>query len=339
MTIKDIAKKCGVSVTTVSRALNNLPGINQETKERILKVVEEEGFVPNNSARVLKQQESNTIVVIVKGIDNLFFQPMITEILENANTENYSMMLHYIPSDEDEMNVAQQIIVERKPKGVIFLGGYFINEGERIKKWGVPCVVAAAGRVDEDTGAACSYFIVDDFRESYKAVDALIHKGHKKIAMLCSRKDEPGISYNRLAGYKKALEDHHIEIDERLIIYCSDDAGAYTVARGYEDTKKILRDHIDCTAIYAISDMAAMGVCRALLEEGKTVPGDYSVMGYDGVEISKYYIPSLTTIKQPVREMARMAVTTLFDMIKNDQKIVHRIMECELMERESTTSI
>ena len=101
MTIKDIAKKCGVSVTTVSRAINNLPGINEKTKEMIMQVIKEEGFVPNNSARVLKQHESNTIVVIVKGIDNLFFQPMLTEILENVNTEKYSMMLHYIPTDED----------------------------------------------------------------------------------------------------------------------------------------------------------------------------------------------------------------------------------------------
>ena len=78
MTIKDIAKKCGVSVTTVSRAINNLPGINEKTKEMIMQVIKEEGFVPNNSARVLKQHESNTIVVIIKGIDNLFFQPMLT---------------------------------------------------------------------------------------------------------------------------------------------------------------------------------------------------------------------------------------------------------------------
>ena len=339
MTIKDIARKCGVSVTTVSRALNNLPGINQETKEMILRTIKEEGFVPNSNARVLKQNESNTIVVIVKGIDNLFYQPMITEILENVNTEKYFMMLHYIPTDEDEIGVAQQIVVERKPKGIIFLGGYFVNEGERIKSWRVPCVVAAAGRVDENNAEAYSYFVVDDFKESYKAVESLIQKGHHKIAFLCSCKDESGTSYNRLEGYKKALEDYHIDVDERLIIYNNDDASAYTVERGYTDTKMILREHIECTAIYAISDLVAMGVCRALTEEGKSIPNDYSVMGYDGLEILKYYNPSLTTIKQPVKEMARRSVKTLFDMIKGTQDIVHCVMECELIERESTASI
>ena len=339
MTIKDIAKKCGVSVTTVSRAINNIPGINEKTKEMIMQVIKEEGFVPNNSARVLKQHESNTIVVIVKGIDNLFFQPMLTEILENVNTEKYSMMLHYIPTDEDEIDVAQQIVVERKPKGIIFLGGFFINEGERIRRWGVPCVVVASGRVDEDSAAVCSYFNVDDFKESYKAVESLIQKGHRRIALLCSCKDEPSISYKRLAGYKKALEDYQIEVDEQLIIHSKDDANAYTVERGYADTKKIIKNHIDCTAIYAISDLVAMGVCRALIEEGKSIPDDYSVMGYDGLEISNYYNPSLTTIKQPVKEMARRAVKTLFDMMKGKQDIVHCVMEGELMERESTASI
>ncbi len=339
MTIKDIARKCGVSVTTVSRALNNLPGINQETKEMILRVVKEEGFVPNSNARVLKQHESNTIVVIVKGIENLFYQPMITEILENINTEKYSMMLHYIPTNEDEVGVAQQIVIERKPKGIIFLGGYFINEGDRIKSWGVPCVVAASGRVDEDSAAACSYFSVDDFKESYRAVESLIQKGHRKIAFLCSCKDEPGISYNRLEGYKKALEDHQIDVDERLIIYSNDDENAYTVERGYTDTRMILKNHIDCTAIFAISDLVAMGVCRALIDAGKSIPGDYSVMGYDGLEILKYNNPSLTTIKQPVKEMARRSVKTLFDMINGTQDIVHCVMECELIERETTASI
>ena len=339
MTIKDIAKKCGVSVTTVSRALNNLPGINKDTKEMILRVVKEESFVPNSNAKVLKQHESNTIVVIVKGIDNLFFQPMITEILENVNTEKYSMMLHYIPTDENQIDVAQQIVAERKPKGIIFLGGYFINEGKRIKNWDVPCVLAAAGRVDEDSAEACSYVNIDNFEESYKAVESLIQKGHRKIAFLCSYKNEPGASYSRLEGYKKALRDYHIDVDERLIIYNNDDANAYTTERGYADTKMILKNHIDCTAIYTLSDLVAIGVCRALIEEGKSIPNDYSVMGYDGMEISKYYNPSLSTMKQPVKEMARKAVTTLFDMIKGTQGIVHCMMECELIERESTASI
>ena len=132
VTIKDIAKICGVGVSTVSRAINDSPGISLETKERILRAIEENNYVPNNSARNLKRIESETIAVLVKGINNSFFSPMITEFEKGIQDEKYTFILQRVDQNQDEIDVALEIEKEKKLKGIVFLGGYFSHSKQLI---------------------------------------------------------------------------------------------------------------------------------------------------------------------------------------------------------------
>jgi len=339
ITIKDIARMCGVSVTTVSRAINNYPGINQTTKDRIMKVVRENQFIPNNSARNLKRLESHAIAVLVKGISNPFFQPMISILEKLIHERKYTFILQGVNDDEDEIDVALELILEKKPKGIVFLGGYFYHTQEKLKQLDIPCVVGAVGDIDKKSSNICSSVHVDDVKESYKMVDYLCKSGHERIAILVASPDDKSISSQRLEGYKQALSDHGIPVCEKLIRYTEPGEDAYTMKRGYESMKKLLHEGLDFSAVYAISDTAAMGVCRALREEGKRVPEDYSVVGFDGLDLASYYIPTITTVKQPVEEMARAVAEILFDAIENDAPVKHKIFEGELLMRESSKKI
>ncbi len=336
MTIKDIAKLCGVSVTTVSRALNNYPGINQATKEKIMQVVSENQFIPNNSARNLKRLESNAVAVLVKGISNPFFQPMIGVLEKRIHERKYTFLLQGVNGDEDEIDVALELVLEKKPKGIVFLGGYFCHTQEKLKLLDIPCVIGAVGDIDEKSGRICSCVHVDDVRESYKMVDYLCRMGHTRIAILVASREDMSISAQRLEGYRQALRANGIPVREELICYSTTDADAYNMERGYRDMKRLLASGIDFSVVYAISDTVAVGVCRALKEEGKRVPEDYSVAGFDGLDIASYYIPTITTVRQPVEEMACAVADILFDAIEEHRPAQHRIFEGELLVRESS---
>ena len=339
ITIKDIARQCGVSFSTVSRAINNHPGINQDTKNMILKVVEENQFIPNNSARNLKRLESNAIVVLIKGIGNPFFQPMIDVLEELIHKHQYTFILQRVNDNQDEIDVALEMVLEKKPKGIIFLGGYFVHTKDKLNQLDLPCVIAAVGDIDDSSTAICSSVHVDDVKESYRIVDYLCRAGHKRIALLAASEDDKSISALRLEGYRRALQDNGLPVCDELINYTSPGQEAYTFERGYRGMKELLEQKADCTAVFAISDVIAMGACRALKEAGKNVPEDYSVVGFDGLDMGAYYIPTITTIRQPVVAMAEAAAEILFDAIGKNGPIVHRIFEGELLVRESSRNL
>ena len=149
-TIKDIAKICGVGVSTVSRAINNHPDINPETKEKIMNTIKEYGYVPNNSARNLKRVDAKAIAVLVKGISNPFFSNMIKVIEEECKKKRYSMELSHIEADEDEVDAALKVVKEKRLRGIIFLGGLFSHSDEKLKKLNVPFVFSTAGSIPEN---------------------------------------------------------------------------------------------------------------------------------------------------------------------------------------------
>ena len=163
--------------------------------------------------------------------------------------------------------------------------------------------------------------------------------GHRRIAIFAASREDRSIGALRLAGYKAALSDNGLPVSEELVCYAGPEEDAYSLERGYRGARELLENGTECTAIYAISDTVAIGICRALKEAGKKVPEDYSVVGFDGLEIASYYIPTITTIRQPVEEMAENVAGILFDTIENDAPIQHRIFEGELLLRESSGSI
>lgn len=315
MTIKDIAKVCGVSVSTVSRAFNDHPDINEETKQRIMETIKKYNYTPNNNARNLKIAESNTIAVLIKGITNAFFNEMIKIIEYETKIKKYSFLLHRVEEFEDEYEVAAMLEKEKRLNGVIFLGGN-LGVKDHSEKLSIPYVLCTGSIFDEEVAKECSYVLVDDYLESYKMVDYLCKLGHKKIAIIIYPPGEYNVTRHRHSGYKKALEDNGLEYDESLVRYVLNDTiDTFTMQYGYEVTKELIKDEMDFSAIFATSDSIAVGAIKAISESGKKVPLDYSVAGFDGLDITYFYEPSITTIKQPAELMAAEAINILFDIM------------------------
>ena len=339
-TIKDIAKICGVGVSTVSRAINNHPDINPETKEKIMNTIKEYGYVPNNSARNLKRVDAKAIAVLVKGISNPFFANMIKVIEKECKKKHYYMELSHIESDEDEVDAALKVVKEKRLRGIIFLGGLFSHSDEKLRKLTVPFVFSTAGSIPENISKKLySNICVDDRKESARIVDYLIGLGHEKIAMIVAEPNEQSIGKLRLDGYYEALQAHDIAINPNLVYQTTNEVGHFSMENGYRTTKRLIESGEEFTAVYAMADVLAIGAIRALLESGLRVPEDVSVAGYDGIDVSGYISPSLTTIRQPVEDMAKNTVKLLFDIIAGKKEHQHITFDGELLERESTKKI
>lgn len=340
ITIRDIARLSGVGVSTVSRAINNHPDINQETKQMIMDVIEKHNYIPNNSARNLKRTDAKCIAVLVKGITNPFFSNMIKIMEEEIKKKKYTLVLMHVESTENEVDVALEVIKEKRLRGIIFLGGYFSHSEEKLNKINVPFVLCTCGCVPENMSlkkySSCS---VDDEKEAYNMVNYLISQGHVKIAILSAESEDLSIGKLRLDGYKRALEDSAIAVDERLIRHMKKDVESYSMQNGYIVTKELLESKVEFTAIFALSDVIAIGACRALVDEGKRIPEDYSVAGFDGVELGDYYIPTLTTVKQPVDAISREAIGILFNIIAGREENQHHVFDAEILVKESVKRI
>ena len=180
---------------------------------------------------------------------------------------------------------------------------------------------------------------MDDIKESHKLVTYLQENGHEKIAVLAGYIWDQSISRLRIQGYYKAFEDKGMSVDEELIRYTPKNRRSYTMENGYELTKELIKSNKDVTAVYAVCDTMALGACKAILDSGKRIPEDYSVVGFDGLEITHYYNPSITTIRQPVEEMARETTNILFDLINKKVSNKHKVFEGELIVGQSSKKI
>ncbi len=334
ITIKEVAKLCGVGVSTVSRAINNHPDINEATKQMVLDTIKKYNYVPNNSARNLKRSDSNTIAVLIKGISNPFFSEMIQIFERETQRKKYSFVLQHVEEFEDEIDVAIQLEKEKRLKGIVFLGGLSYHTEEKLEQLTVPFVISTVDSLEHDGDYAC--VAVDDEKESFRMVDYLCRCGHRQIAILMACRDDASIGRMRLNGYKRALAVHGIPYEEELVIWSENDHPTYSMANGYALGEKLLRSGQEFTCVYAISDSLAVGACKALFDAGRQVPRDCSVAGFDGLDLAAYYEPSITTIRQPRTEMAEATMRLMFDLIKKKQVERRLVFEGELVEGSST---
>ncbi|WP_075681650.1 LacI family DNA-binding transcriptional regulator [Roseburia sp. 831b] len=339
MTIKDIAKMCNVGISTVSRAINDDPGINQETKKRILKVIEEQNFVPNKSARNLKMTEAKTIALLIKGTNNPFFQGMLRIFEQELQKVEYSYLVYPVADDQDETAIAMELVQERRLKGIIFLGGLTEVSEVSLDKIGVPCVRCTVSNPSISVGTKDYAVSIDDRKEAYKAVDYLCKCGHKDIAIVCGREDDCSIGRMRQEGYMDALLDHGISYDPQLVLYVKGEVCEFSAQNGYSTVKALLESDKKVTAIFLISDMMAFGAYKAIKEKGLRIPEDISVIGFDGLDLTRFYHPSLTTVRQPCDQMVKASIEVLLGAINDGNTGEQRIFPAELIVRESVRNI
>lgn len=337
MTIKDIAKLCGVSVSTVSRALNNRPDVSQELRKKILEVVEANNYIPNNSARDLVKSQSDAIGVVTRGIGNPFFSDMLKTITREIDLQGYTTVLRQIGSDEDEIKAGAVLEREKKLQGLLFLGGRFDYTPEELTSINVPFVCCSYtngfGTLQDEEYASVS---IDDQEAAFQAVNHLIALGHKRIAALVPSCSDRSISELRYNGYRAALFAADVPFDKELLI---ETGGSFELEDAYAATKTLLSKTEAFTALFVVSDTMAMAAIKALSDSGFSVPGDVSVIAIDGLRSSEYIIPTLTTMVQPTVEMGRESVKILMDMVKSGEGPRHCRLEPRMRPGGSVSSI
>lgn len=334
MTIKDLAAMTGYSVGTVSRVLNNHPNVSDTARDTILRAVKDSGFQLNTNAKQLKQQHSNTILAVVKGTSNELFGELIEVIQSQLARTSYVLHVDYMDEDANEVLRAVQLCREKKPLGILFLGGNRHNFMADFSKIDLPCVLVS------NNAQALQYpnlssVSTDDRAAARCAMETLLSLGHRKFAIIGGDRRVSDTSRLRYEGSIAPLLELGIPFDPERD-YCG---VRFSYQDGYRATEQLLRTGRRFTAIFAVADVMAIGAIRALWDHGLRVPEDVSVMGVDGLPLGNYLVPQLSTIGQSAHQMAARSVHILLDSIENDAPACHETIPFTLYQRESIRKI
>ncbi len=334
LTIKDISKKTGYSITTVSKAFNGYSDISDKAKKTILKTAKELGYQPNASARSLVTKKSWTIGVVFEertgvGITHPFFGNILDKFKNYVEKEGYDIL--FISqligiSGNSYINHCRQKGVD----GIIILCSYVEeNSIKCLIESNIPSIV-----IDHDTDLTnCIY--TDNYKSTYNAVKYLIDKGHKKIAHIHGDLQSYAGS-ERLKGYKQALADHNLPYKDAFLF----EGISYSMKEGHQRGLEIATMVNKPTAIVIAGDNLAIGVMKAFQEQNIEIPDDISIIGFDNIELSNLVTPSLSTINQDKEQIAYLAAKCLINQIENKAKKYDKIkIKGKLIERNTVKNI
>ncbi|WP_349409634.1 LacI family DNA-binding transcriptional regulator [Pseudalkalibacillus sp. SCS-8] len=331
-TIKDIAKSAGVSVTTVSRALNGYSDVSEKTRAKIKQIANELSYSPNGVARSLVMNRTHTIGLLVSELnrqgskDNFTFE-ILCGINDFSSKSGYDLVLFSTSSAEQKLKTYTQLCRERQVDGVI-LQGIKTDDPylEEVLESDIPCVLIDIPIRHDRVGS-----ITTDNRYGAKsATEHLIQLKHRNIAMINGH-GQAFVSQERLTGYKNALDNASIPYKDEWVIN-----GQFDEDIAKEKTIELLKKYPEITAIFCASDLMALGVLRAAKELELNVPTDLSVAGYDDIILANYATPSLTTVSQDIYQMGYEAASLLVDMLDRQSSPQQRILPTKLIKREST---
>ncbi len=331
MDIRDIAALSGYSVGTVSRVLNEHPNVSDRARERILAVIRDCGYEPNSNARYLKMQTKTSIAAFVKGAHNLLFADILERMQTLLLEVGEEIHVVYMDEDENEVQRAAAYCRIRRRKGLIFLGGNPSYFAEGFGEITVPSIlVSNSGR---GLGFPnLSSLTTDDADAAATIIDELVDQGHTRIAIIGGNRGVSQVGTLRLEGALAELRRRGIDFDVELDY----EPCRFSMAEGYDATVHLLMRSRGVTAIFALGDVIALGVIRALADAGLSVPGDMSVAGFDGVDSGQFNVPRLTTIRQDADLFARRGVELLLERVEHPElEAVHEVVPFKLYRRES----
>lgn len=332
LTIKDIAKEAGVSITTVSQILNNKGNrFSEKTRDKVLSIVEEMNYKPDLVAQSMITKKSKTIGMIVPDVTDLFFAKLIEGVETYLNALGYALVLSNSKHDSQLEKKYFIELMRRSVEGIIIATPNILDENiteianDKSKK--LPVIMVDMGKNIRTEGK----LIVEEYKGVYQAVDYLISQGHHKIGFIQEVGDYYQLS-ERITGYLNCLEDHKVPYKDAYIV-----ESELSIAGGYQGAKQLLANpRCDITALVCSNDQMAVGAYQAIYEAGLSIPQDISVVGFDGLEIGQYLAPALTTVSQPVYEIGFEAAKFVVDAIANPyQRIPNKIFNTELIIRES----
>jgi len=329
----DVAEKAGVSRTTVSFVLNNVPGISisDDTRERVLQVATELNYHPDSRGRKLASGKANTLgLVLRQSHEQVFADALLPQVLlgieQAADTLGFEVLLK--PLEPSDGNGYMRLVHENHVDGIILSGPRQIEtEIIRLHQEGLP--VMLMGQLPE---SSLPFVDIDAVEGSTQAVKHLIEHGHRRIAMITNAGLEYTSAQQRRLGYQKALKEANIEADDSLMR-----EGDYTPASGFRAMKQLLEAVPPPTAVFVASDVVALGALRAIKHAGLRIPQDIAVVGFDDIPLADYYDPPLTTVHIPSYSLGWAAGERLVRMIQGetlDQEGV--LLESKLIVRASS---
>lgn len=333
MTIIDIANEAGYSVSTVSRVLNGRRDVSEEARQKIMEVVQANHFVPNHNAKCLKQTVSKSILIIVKGTSNMLFSNVIEAAQGIVDESRYSLRVHYLDEDANEVQEALRVCREHRPLGILFLGSNEQNFRKDFQYVDVPCVLVT-DRGDELGFENLSSVSTDDVAAAEKAIDYLYDNGHRNIGIVGGDVQLSSPSRRRKEGCLRSFQKHGIAFDEQSYV-----TARFSCDSAYQAMNRLLEQERSLTAVFAMSDVMAVGAIRAILDAGLRVPEDISMVGYDGTLLANYYNPKIVTICQGYEEIAKRSMEILVGMINLGQQALHQMVPFELKNTESVIRI
>ncbi len=335
LTIKDIAKALGLSTSTVSRALRDSYEISPETKKLVLEYAEKNNYHPNPIALSLKERRSRSIGVIVCEIANSYFSQVINGIESIAYNNGYNVIIAQSRESFDREVLNLQYLTSRSIDGLIISVSTETKDFSYLKELhskGMPIVFFDRIVNEIDTHKV----IADNYKGAYEATTHLINCGYRRIAAV-SNPALLSITVERMAGYKAALADNGIEVDESLIKYCQH--GGMILSEVEDVVNELFDLNQRPDAIFATADKLTTNCLRLLKIKGFAVPGDIGLLGFSNTDLTELLDPPLSIIKQPAFEMGEVATNLLLQLIESKRPVTDfetKVLTTELLIREST---
>lgn len=325
-TIKDIAKITGYSVATISRVLSGKEGVSEEKRKEILKIIEQLGYIPNQSARRLRSKETKNILVMIPDIENYFYNKLIKGIETEVREKGYNIILGDFSDSQEIEEEYYRMMKGQIADGILIVGS--MSQPQRIVEVSrqFPMVVISDYFSDELV-TVC----IDNFKAAYDATMFLYKCGYRRIAKITG-KIGAVLSQDRLKGYRIALENLGLEFNERYIKY-----GDFKYESGYRLAKELLKIFPPPDAIFCSNDEMAIGACDAAKELGFSIPEELGIMGFDDIELSSMVTPKITTVHQPRYEMGKLAAQLLINILAGEEVSKGKyILDTSIIPKEST---
>ncbi|WP_203340369.1 LacI family DNA-binding transcriptional regulator [Planococcus beijingensis] len=325
--IQQVAKQAGVSVATVSRVLNGKDKVSTKTKQKVEEAIQYLNYEPSMLGRNLRNSESRIVLILIPSISNPFYFEVIKGIENMALSQNYSILLCETDSKPEKEEIYFDLVRKKMADGIISMDPA-VNV-ETLKELAENHAIIQCS--EYGGGIGIPYVTIDSEEASYHAVKHLIQIGHRKIALMNS--DEKFLyARERRMGYERALQEHGIPLDGEYIFYTQE----LGFEQGQQTMKKILQLQDRPTAVFAVSDLLAIGALKEINAAGLHVPEDVAVVGFDKIDFSNMTNPALTTVAQPMYKMGTVAARMLIEKIQG-KTVDSIVLGHELVIRESTT--
>ena len=326
--IKDVAKEAGVSIATVSRVLNDIDVVNEDTKKKVLDAIKKLGYRPNIVARSLKTQKTKTIGILVPDISSGFYPEIVRGAEDVANIYDYNVILCNSDFDSDKEKDYLRVLKEKMVDGVIYMSSSLEEETlDIINELDLKTVLV---ETKDKEGRLPSVYI-DNVAATYEATKYLLDKGLKNIAFVGVNKDVANAWGERFIGYEKALSEAGLSINEELVYFNN-----LKVKSGYKAAEQFVKAKAKVDGIICASDEIAMGVINGLRENGINTPSDVSVIGFNDNAVASYFYPKLSTVRQPSYDMGSVAMRMLIKILNNKQlDQAEYVLDYDLVKRES----